>query len=215
MSTVPNIGNAGGFLPVVAPEFSTSSIPQFRRFTVEEFYRLAEVGVLREKERVELLEGYVTTMSPIWPPHSTSVNYLYRAFLRILPAGRDYTNGRDVQFPASSTEPDGLILRGSLGDFSNSVVTAKDVLLVIEVAESSLSVDRGIKLVIYAAASIPEYWIVNLPERKLEVYRRPVAAAGEQTAKYETVDVFSQDQSVDVVIEGTKVGSIVVRDILP
>jgi Uma2 family endonuclease len=215
MSTVPNIGNAGGFIAVVAPGIATSSVPQFRRFTVKEFYRLAEVGVLREKERVELLEGYVTMMSPIGPPHSTCVNYLYRAFLRILPTGRDYTNGRDVQFSESSTEPDGLVLRGSLGDFSNLVVTAKDVLLVIEVAETSLSVDRGIKQGIYAAASVPEYWIVNLPERKLEVYRRPVAATNEQSAKYETVDVYLPEQSVDVVIDGTKVGSIVVRDILP
>jgi Uma2 family endonuclease len=214
MSTIPNLGVTGGFVPAIQPQASFLSFPALRKFSVEEYYQLAEAGILRHKERVELLLGIVTMMSPIGPPHSTSVDLLYRAFLRLLPASNDYTAGRDVIFADSVTEPDGAVLRGTLREFSKTKATGANVALVIEVAETSLSEDRGIKQRVYAAAEIPEYWIVNLQERKLEVYRRPISASGEQPAKYEIVEVFLPDQSVDVLIDGTKAGTILVREIL-
>jgi Uma2 family endonuclease len=215
MSTVPNIGAAGGFVPVVQPDASIPTLSSLRRFTVDEYYRLAESGIIRPDERIELLEGVITMVPPIGGSHSTSCDLVYRTLLRMMPPGLDFSNGRDVELVDSVPVPDGLVLRGSIRDFVAKKASGSDVALIVEVAESSLLVDRGNKQRIYAAAGIPEYWIVNLAERKLEIYRRPVSAAGDQPAKYESVEVFTADQSVDVVFDGAKVGSVIVHQILP
>jgi Uma2 family endonuclease len=215
MSTVPNVGVAGGFVPVLQPDGAMSPIDLLRRFSVEEFYRLGELGIIRPEERVELLEGIITMVPPIGEPHATSCDLIYRTFLKILPPGLDVSNGREVKFVDSVPIPDGLVLRGSVRDFAVKKAHANDIALVVEVADSPLVKDRGLMQRIYATSGIPEYWIVNLPERKLEVYRRPAPATGEQSAKYENIEVFSPEQSIDVVVDGTKVGSITVSEILP
>jgi Uma2 family endonuclease len=215
MSTISNVGTAVGFIPVVQPDGAAPPIDLVRRFSVEEFYRLGELGIIGPEERVELLEGYITMVPPIGEPHATSCDLVYRTFLKILPPGLDVSNGREAKLIASVPVPDGLVLRGSVREFAVKKAQATDIAIVVEVADSTLAEDRGLMQRIYAVAGIPEYWIVNLPERKLEVYRRPVPALTEQSAKYETVEVYLPDQSVDVVIDGRRIGSFAVSEILP
>jgi Uma2 family endonuclease len=193
---------------IVPPE------PTEYRFSVDEFFRLFTEGFFPPDARLELLEGTVVMMSPEKGGHFKCVMLCQDRFFKMLPDEWLLAVDRTLRLANSVLEPDFMILRGPI-DAYESVPQPKDVVLIVEVADSSHRYDQKKKLSVYAAAGIPEYWIVNLVERKLEVHRRPVAAVGEQTARYESIDVLGPDASVDVVLDGTKVGTIAVRDVLP
>ena len=141
----------------------------FRPLRRVEYDKLIELGAF-QNERIELLEGVLVPMSPIGPPHSSTVQKL-TALLVPLFAGRATVR---IQSPIgalelSEPEPDVAVV--PLGDYDTAHPEIVD--LIIEVAESSLSVDRSVKLHLYAACAIPEYWIVNLVDRRVEVYTDP------------------------------------------
>ncbi len=144
------------------------------RFTVEDYYRMAETGVLAPDARVELLEGEVIDMEPIGPFHGGTVTRLNRLFSD--PAGRRWTVA--VQNPLrlsrhSEPQPDLMLLRPDPDDYMESHPTAEDVFLLVEVAHTSLDYDRNRKLPAYGKANVLEVWIVNLEEGLIEVYREP------------------------------------------
>jgi Uma2 family endonuclease len=145
-----------------------------RRFTREEYYRMAEVGILGARERVELIQGEIVQMSPIGPRHAAFVDNLNRLLARRLP---DEAIVR-VQGPvalADDTEPqpDLAVLRVSDIPYKNRDAWAEDALLVIEVAETSLAYDRSTKRRLYAQAGIPECWVVDCAAETVEVHRGP------------------------------------------
>ena len=151
-----------------------------RRFTVDEYHRLAEVGVLHEDDRVELLNGVIVNMMPIGPFHGGSVNRLNQIFTQA-GGGRWITS---VQNPVhigqhNEPQPDLLLLHPRDDFYESRHPEPADVYLLIEVSDSTLLTDREEKLPIYAKGGIPEVWIVNLPERVIEVYTTPLA--GEYT----------------------------------
>jgi Uma2 family endonuclease len=144
------------------------------RFTATDYYRMAETGVLKPDARVELLDGRIVDMSPIGPPHGGSVNRLNRLFSR-LSAGRWLVS---VQNPVhldeySEPQPDLMLLKPAADDYTRRHPRAEDVLLLVEVADTSLDLDRGEKLSLYGRGGIPEVWILNVREGALEVYREP------------------------------------------
>ena len=155
-----------------------------RRFTVEEYHRLAEVGVLQEDDRVELLDGVIISMMPIGPFHGGSVKRLTHVFEKAN-RGRWITAAQDPVHIGEHNEPQpDLLLLHPRADF----YTAKhpgpaDVFLLVEVSDSTLLIDREDKLPIYARAEIAEVWIVNLPERVVEVYSSPVKGAYSQVRR--------------------------------
>jgi Uma2 family endonuclease len=106
-------------------------------------------------------------------------------------------------------EPDIAVIRGSDADYRHRIPTSADVTLIVEVSDSTLSQDRGNKLVAYATARIPVYWIVNLVDRQVEVY------TGAATGAYQSCTVFKPGQSVPVMIDGQPRVSIAVDDIVP
>jgi Uma2 family endonuclease len=145
-----------------------------RRFTRKDYYRMVEAGILRARDRVELIEGEIIEMSPIGPRHSAFVDNLTRLLVRRLP---DDAIVR-VQGPvalADDTEPqpDLTVLRRRAVAYKDREAWAEDAVLVIEVAESSLAYDRITKRRLYAQAGIPEYWIVDCGAETVEVYRTP------------------------------------------
>lgn len=154
-------------------------------------------------------------MSPIGAPHSTCVDALYRMFLKLLPQGWDVSSQRDIVFVDSVPQPDVCVIRGTFRDYAIQKPQPADLGIIIEVSETTLAEDRGEKLNLYAEAKIPEYWIVNLVDKKVEVYRLPMGASGEQPARYEVIDTFDIGASVTVTLDGAQVGTIAVRDILP
>ena len=151
--------------------------PVRRRFTVEEYFAMAEAGILHEDERVELIDGEILVMSPIHDPHRQSVNWLslllVEAFSRRAMVQVQATIALN---DATVPEPDIAVIRfRSINDLVT--VTPEEIYFLIEVADSSLAFDRGTKLARYAAAGIPEVWIANLVDGRVEAYDDPVDGA--------------------------------------
>jgi Uma2 family endonuclease len=145
-----------------------------RLFTVDEYHRMAEVGILTRRDRVELIDGEIVEMSPIGPPHVRCVMYLNEVFVRRL-EGRALVSGQNSLRLSqwSEPEPDLALLRPPLAKYGHEIPASRDALLVVEVADTSLHRDRVVKLPRYAAAGVPETWIVDLDGGAVEVYREP------------------------------------------
>lgn len=135
---------------------------------------MAETGVLKPDSRVELLDGQIVDMSPIGPFHGSVVKRLNRLF-------NSLSNGRwmvSVQDPLlldelSEPQPDLMLLKPVPDDYFARHPGPGDVLLLIEVADTSLAYDKGEKLVAYGRAGVRETWIINLIDQVIEVYREP------------------------------------------
>jgi Uma2 family endonuclease len=147
-----------------------------RLLSVDEYHRMVEVGILDEDERVELLEGVIVAMTPQSPAHAHCIRWLNRLLTRALPD--EYVVG--VQLPLtlgrrSEPEPDLAVVKAAAASRDRHPETA---VLVIEVARDSLRRDRKVKGALYARFGVPEYWIVNLEDRTIEVFSDPDAAKG-------------------------------------
>lgn len=177
-------------------------------WTAEQYLALVDEGVLAPDDRVELLEGVIVSMAPQNVPHAAGVFRVHQALER---AWGERALVR-VQLPlvlgrSSVPEPDTAVVSGRIVDFDRMHPTT--ALLVVEVADSSLKQDRLTKRAIYAAAGIPEYWIVNLPDDCIEVRRDAEPAA----RRYASVAVARRGETVEVgVLPGVRVA---VDDLLP
>lgn len=145
-----------------------------RLFDADEYHRMAEVGILTDEDRVELIDGEILKMSPIGARHMRCVMFLTEVFVRRL-------EGRAVVSPQMSVrlhrrsepEPDVVLLRPPLARYGRAIPEPKDTLLIIEVADTSQYRDRIIKLPRYAAAGVSEVWIVDLDAGVVDVHRQP------------------------------------------
>lgn len=148
--------------------------PALHRFSAEEYHRLGELGILSPDARVELIEGAIHDMSPIGPFHSGVTMRLNR-FFQLRAKGRwvVFVQGAVRLDNYTEPEPDLMLLKPAPDDYVSHHPTPDDVFLLIEVADSTLDFDRGKKLQIYARAGISEFWIVNLKDSMIEVYREP------------------------------------------
>jgi len=142
---------------------------------------MIDAGILGEGDAVELLEGVLVTKMPKKPRHPVVVRLLADAIQSALPRGAHVRSQDPVTLDDGEPEPDGAVVRGEPRDYLERHPGPRDVLLVIEVADTSLDRDRGIKLRSYARAGIAAYWIVNLVEGVVEVYTRPGVADGVPT----------------------------------
>jgi Uma2 family endonuclease len=141
-------------------------------FTPERYFALADEGVLRPDDRVELLEGVIVAMAPQGPLHASVVSNLVRCFFERLGDRAAVRMQLPLLAGASSVpEPDVALVPGRESDYARR--HPETAHLVVEIADSSLPQDRLTKAVIYAEAGIPEYWIVNLRDRVVEVQRDP------------------------------------------
>ena len=148
-----------------------------RRFTVDDYRRMAASGILGEDDRVELLEGEVVEMSPIGRPHAACVARLIRLFTQLPHADAQVEAQNPIRLDRfSEPEPDLVLLRPRPDFYAQETPGPADVLLACEVADSSLEVDRLKKLPLYAAAGLAEVWIVDLTGEAVEVYREPDGA---------------------------------------
>ncbi|MEW6756578.1 MAG: Uma2 family endonuclease [Candidatus Latescibacterota bacterium] len=147
-----------------------------RSFTVDEYYRMAEAGILSEDDRVELIEGRVLTMSPIGSRHAACVGRL-DGILNRQGARRCLVWVQNpVRLDAySEPQPDVALLRPRDDFCSEGHPGPSDVLLIVEVSESSEGYDRQVKVPLYARAGIPEVWVVSPAERVVWVHSGPAA----------------------------------------
>ena len=197
----------GVLLPLQPP-----SLP-VRRFTVSEYRRLAEVGILSEEERVELLEGWIVPKMVHNPPHDNAVELVDEALRAELPAGWRVRVQSSITTADSEPEPDVILVRGSARDRKGRHPVPSEVGLVVEVAESSLETDRREKARLYARAGIPRYWIVNLVDRRLEVHEQPAEIDG--VPGYRRVTSWSVGQTVELHLDDRVVTTVAVDDLLP
>ena len=145
-----------------------------RPFDVDEYHRMGEVGILTAEDRVELIDGEIVQLSPIGAPHARCVMFLTEAFVRRL-------EGRAVVSPQNSVrlhrrtepQPDIILLKPPLARYATAIPGPGDTHLVVEVAQTSQYHDRVVKLPRYAAADVPEVWIVDLDARVIDTYRGP------------------------------------------
>ncbi|MBI4506726.1 MAG: Uma2 family endonuclease, partial [Chloroflexi bacterium] len=145
-----------------------------RKFTVDEYERMGQAGILGEDDRVELIEGEIVEMTPIGHRHAGCVKRLNRLFSQEL--GTTAVIG--IQDPVrlsedSEPQPDVAVLRPRADLYASAHPTPADVLLLIEVAESSAEPDRRVKVPLYARGGVPEVWLVDLGGETVTVYRDP------------------------------------------
>lgn len=157
-----------------------------RRWTVDEYHSMAEAGILHEDDHLELIDGTIIEMSPIGNAHVRCVMRLNRVFNRLLLTQNDASLYVSVQNPVrlgpqQEPQPDVTIVR--LPKDPETPISAEHVLLLVEVADTSLRYDREVKLPRYAAAGIPEVWIVDLAQQQVETYREP-SATGYKHARF-------------------------------
>lgn len=145
-----------------------------RPLTVADYHRMGEAGILSRDDRVELVEGELVAMSPIGSRHAGVINR-FTEVLVLAVVGRGLVSVQNSIRLNDRTEPqpDLAVLKPRTDSYFGAIPGPGDVLLVIEVADSSLAYDRTVKVPLYAAHGIPEFWIADVSRREVEVYRRP------------------------------------------
>jgi Uma2 family endonuclease len=185
----------------------------FRRFTVAEYHDLIRQGVLTEDDDLELIEGYLVHKMAHNPPHDGSVLATQTALLRVLPAGWVCRVQSAITLRESEPEPDLAVVRGDPRAFFTRHPGPADFGIVIEVSDSTLAGDRDDKARMYARSNLPEYWIVNLVDRQVEVYTAPSGPGA--TPAYAVRHVYPAGAAVPLTLPGLSGASIAVADLLP
>jgi Uma2 family endonuclease len=172
-------------------------------------------GILTENDRVQLVDGVLVPMPPIGPTHSYVVGEAARILSSLVGAGWHVRTQQPVSLATSEPEPDVAVVRGASALFRQRHPSGSDLALVIEVADTTLRLDRGDKLPVYAAAGIPEYWIVNLESRQVEVHREPVVPHGGAMGDYRFRQLVPHDGVLRLTVDGQTLDDVPVADLLP
>ena len=169
------------------------------RFTVEQYYAMAQAGILKKDDRVELIDGVVVAMAPIGNRHMAAVDKYNVLFVEALGRrGIVRVQGSVMLGPRTLPEPDLAILRPRDDFYSSRAAGPNDVLLIVEVSDSSVEYDRGEKLALYARHNIPEVWLTILPERIIEAHTEPVGGRYTQMRVYSPGESISPGEFTDV-----------------
>ena len=149
-------------------------LPQ-RRWTVDEYHRMIAASILNSSDRVELLDGHIIEMVPQQPPHASTTSSFGNDFVMLF-AGKAWVRQQlpITIAPNSEPEPDIAVVKIDSKRYRDRHPTPEDVYLLVEVADSILSCDRDRKVQIYAKANIPEYWIIDVNQRQVLVFRQSV-----------------------------------------
>lgn len=172
-----------------------------RRFTVAEYHRMAETGIFKSDERVELIRGVVRRMSPKNYAHVVAVTYLYQRLVGALKGRAAVFQEAPLKLIPFDSEPEPDIVAISSPDIKDYGPERSEPVLVIEVADSSLRYDLSAKAQLYAEASVPEYWVVNLVDRELVVFRSPHEGDYRDRTTYRPGDHVAPESWQDVVLE--------------
>jgi Uma2 family endonuclease len=185
----------------------------FRRFSVPEYHKLIEIGVLTEDDNLELLEGYLVHKMARNPLHDSALQLTHEKLTEALPLGWRLRIQSAITLPDSEPEPDIAVVRGTARDYVTRHPRPADIGLLVEVSDSTLAGDRADKGRIYARAGIICYWIINLLDRQVEVCTQPsgpvaAPAYGQQTT-------YHAGDAVPLVLDGATIACIPINDLLP
>jgi Uma2 family endonuclease len=182
-----------------------------RRFTVDEYHQMIKAGVLTDREPYELIHGWIVQKMGIDPPHNFAVNALNEFFGLLRGPKATVRIQQPITTADSEPEPDVIIASGSNADYSERNPTPAEIHVLVEVADSSLKKDQTVKLKLYAEANIQEYWIVNLIDRRVEVYAQP---RGGKTPGYKQHKDYGLNDEVPLIIDGKEMGRIPVKGLM-
>lgn len=162
-------------LQAPTPSASISDTPTLKRWTVQDYHRLGDLGILAPEERTELIAGQIILMASKGTPHVLSLRLLSQTLDALFAEHPVFISLQDpIQLDDfSEPEPDVAIVRGRILDYADHHPTAQDVDWIIEVADSTLSYDTGTKAQLYAQSGIPDYWVLDLKNRQFHIFRNP------------------------------------------
>lgn len=197
---------------LIEPPFRAATVPSVHRFSVAEYHRMIRTGFLTEDDRVELWEGVIVDKMAHNPPHDATVTRVQRRLARLVPEEWLIRVQCAITTRDSEPEPDLAIVSGPEEIYFNRHPSSRDIALSIEVADTTLETDRRDKVRMYAAVRVPVYWIIDLNDRRIEVYTEP---KGGKEPSYRQRTDFEIDAIVPLVINGTEIAQIATFDLLP
>ncbi len=198
---------------VAAPPTQTAAeAVRYHRFTVDQYHRMIDLGIFKPDVRVELFKGWIVRKMTHKPPHDSAVARLTRRLYRLLSEEWSVRVQSAITLKDSEPEPDIVIAIGSEETYDRRHPGPKDIALLVEVADATVAYDRDAKGPLYAQARIAVYWIVNLVNRRVEVYTEPKTG---RSPSYRTRRDFTVDESIPLVLDGSEIARIPVREILP
>lgn len=182
-----------------------SAVMSRRRFSIAEYYCMGEAGIIGPDERTELIRGEIFVMPPIGPGHAEGTTRADRTFQRCFGDRAIVRSQNPIRLPdESEPQPDIVLARPRPEGYRAAHPRPEDIFLVVEVSDTTLKDDREVKLPLYAQAGIPEAWLMNLPDDRIEVYRDPAPEG------YRSITLVPRDGAVtplafpDVTIPCTK-----------
>lgn len=178
------------------------------RLSVAQYHRMIAAGILTSDDPIELLNGWLIQKMTKNPPHRIATRLVREALEAVIPKDWYVETQEPITLTDSEPEPDVAIIRGNTRDYQDCHPGPENVGLIVEVADSTLDRDRTIKQIVYANAGIDTYWIVNLVDCQLEVYTKPTPKG------FQAKTVFSQG-SIDIELEGQKIGTLMVDTLFP
>jgi Uma2 family endonuclease len=198
--------------PVAARPVTYGLDAAIARLTVPRYQRMIETGILDADDKVELLEGYLVLKMARNPKHDSTIQRIQSVLYRRLPQGWDVRTQLAVTLVDSQPEPDFAVVRGDAGRYETAYPGPADIGLLVEVADTSLLRDRLDKARIYARSGVAAYWVVNLPDRRVEAFSQP---PGPTTAPaYAVSRSFQPGDDVPIELDGAVAATVPVAELI-
>jgi Uma2 family endonuclease len=162
------------------------------RISADRYQKMVETGVLTKYDRVELIDGDMINMAPIGPPHSAAMARLTKQFVLSVVDSAIVSPGGSIKLGDYSVpQPDLMLLKPRADFYAGQIPAPPDVLLLVEVSESSLAFDQSTKRALYARHGVGEYWIVDIPGKRVHVHREPTGDGYAEAVECSSSDVVS------------------------
>jgi Uma2 family endonuclease len=175
--------------------------PTRTRITTNRYQMMVATGVLTKYDRIELIEGDMLDMAPIGTRHSAITSRLTELFVLAVSRSATVVVGGPVNLGEfSEPQPDLMLLKRRADFYSGKIPESADVLLLIEVSDSSLAFDQGVKLNLYARYGVAEYWVVDVEGKRVVTYREPAAKAYGCTLEFTAADTVTPQAFPDITI---------------
>jgi Uma2 family endonuclease len=188
-------------------------MPRLYPISVEKYHAMIKAGIITENDRCELIEGLLVEKMGKNRLHSYVTGWIIQWFHERATTEWFADSQEPITTLESEPEPDVTVIRGRRADYPKDHPLPHQVLLLVEVAESTLTYDRTVKKRLYARAGIPIYWIVNLIEKQVEIHTLPSGSA--ENPDYAERRVVAASEVIEVVVDGQQIGRITVGEIFP
>jgi Uma2 family endonuclease len=201
-------------MSVITPPLPAAVPPEpVARISVSQFHAMVRSGAFDEDDPLELLEGWLFKKMPKNPPHRVATRAARKALEKVLPPEWEVESQEPITTDDSEPEPDISVIRAGALENGLRHPTPEETGMVIEVSDTTLARDRGLKKRVFARARIPVYWIVNVVDRQVEVYTDPTGPADEPD--YRPAQIFKPGELVPVVLDGKEIARLEVTQLLP